>query len=59
VFTPEQKHDMIDELTETTAATEGEPRRIPPGSTIEETRSGWSVGGEASTTQDLADLQAS
>jgi 4-oxalocrotonate tautomerase len=60
VFTPEQKQDMITQLTETMVDIEGESLRPVTWVTIEEVRSGeWSIGGKAITAQDVKDLQAS
>ena len=60
VFDADQKKDMIHQLTETMVAIEGEAMRSVTWVTIEEVESGdWGIGGNALTTQDVKDLQAS
>jgi 4-oxalocrotonate tautomerase len=59
VFTPEQKQDMIVQLTETMVGIEGEALRPVTCVTIDEIRSGdWGIGGKPLSTQDVKDLQA-
>ena len=53
VFTPEQKQDMIRNLTNTMVAIEGENLRPYTLVTIEEVKSGdWGVGGKPFTTEE-------
>jgi 4-oxalocrotonate tautomerase len=60
VFSPAQKREIIQRLTDTMVEIEGEAMRPVTWVTIEEVRSGeWSIGGKALTTQDVKDLQAS
>jgi 4-oxalocrotonate tautomerase len=60
VFNTDQKHEIITKLTETMVDIEGEAMRPVTWVTIEEVRSGeWGIGGQAMTTQDVKDLQAS
>ena len=52
VFTPEQKHQMARDLTETRVAIEGERRRGVPWCVIEVVKSGdWAVGGRPVMTE--------
>ena len=53
-FTPAQKKEMIEKLTETMVAIEGENMRPVTWVVIEEVRSGeWGVGGHGMTTNDV------
>lgn len=54
VFTPEQKQDMIRNLTDTMVAIEGEALRQYTLVTVEEIKSGdWGFGGKPFTTQEV------
>jgi 4-oxalocrotonate tautomerase len=60
VFSPEQKREMIERLTETMVEIEGENLRPVTWVTIEEVKSGdWGIGGNSLTTEDVKALQAS
>ncbi len=59
VFSPEQKREMIERLTDTMVDIEGENMRSITWVTVEEVRSGeWGVAGEALTTKDVKAVQA-
>lgn len=59
VFTPEQKHRIVEELTDAMVAIEGEAMRQVTWVVVEEVRSGdWGVAGKALTTQDVRALAA-
>jgi len=59
VFSPEQKLEMIERLTDTMVEIEGESLRSATLVTIEEVKSGdWGFGGTAYTTEDVKALQA-
>jgi 4-oxalocrotonate tautomerase len=54
VFTPDQKQDMIRNLTDTMVATEGEALRQYTLVTVEEVKSGdWGFGGKPFTTAEV------
>lgn len=54
VFTPEQKQDMIRNLTDTMVAIEGEALRQYTLVTVEEVKSGdWGFGGKPFTTAEV------
>ena len=58
VFTPEQKREMIHQLTETMVEIEGENLRPVTWVILEEVKSGdWGVGGNGLTTADVHALQ--
>jgi 4-oxalocrotonate tautomerase len=58
VFTPEQKRDMIHQLTETMVEIEGENLRPVTWVIVEEVKSGdWGVGGNGLTAADVHALQ--
>jgi 4-oxalocrotonate tautomerase len=58
VFTPEQKRDMIHQLTETMVEIEGENLRPVTWVIVEEVKSGdWGIGGNGLTTADVHALQ--
>ena len=60
VFNAEQKKDMISKITDTMVGIEGEAMRNLTWVTVEEVESGhWGIGGNALTTQDVKDVQAS
>jgi 4-oxalocrotonate tautomerase family enzyme len=51
VFTPEQKHRIVEDLTEAMVAIEGEPMRSVTWVVVEEVASGeWGIGGRPLTT---------
>jgi 4-oxalocrotonate tautomerase len=59
VFSPDEKQQMIQKLTETMVGIEGENMRQVTWVTIDEVESGdWGIGGHALTTTDVKDLQA-
>ena len=59
VFTPEQKHRIVEELTDAMVAIEGESMRQVTWVVVEEVRSGdWGIGGKSLTTQDIRALAA-
>lgn len=59
VFTPVQKRQMIEKLTEAMVSIEGENMRGVTWVTIEEKRSGdWGIGGKPLTTADVKALAA-
>ena len=59
VFSPEQKREMIERLTDTMVEIEGENMRSVTWVTVEEVASGdWGIGGNALTTEDVKALQA-
>jgi len=59
VFSPEQKQEMIERLTETMVSIEGEAMRGVTWVVVEEVASGdWGIGGNALTTEDVKALQA-
>lgn len=54
VFSPEQKRQMAQKLTDTMVAIEGEAMRPVTWVVIEEVRSGdWAIGGKSLTTTDV------
>jgi 4-oxalocrotonate tautomerase len=58
VFTPEQKREMIEKITDTMVAIEGEALREVTWVTINEIESGsWGIGGQPLTTQAVHSLQ--
>ena len=58
VFTPEQKREMIRQLTETMVEIEGENLRSVTWVIVEEVKSGdWGIGGNGLTTADVHALQ--
>jgi 4-oxalocrotonate tautomerase len=59
VFTPAQKREMIERLTDAMVEIEGENLRAVTWVTIEEVYSGdWGIAGNAVTTEDVKALQA-
>jgi 4-oxalocrotonate tautomerase len=59
VFTPEQKHRIVEELTDAMVAIEGEAMRPVTWVVVQEVRSGdWGIGGKPLTTQDVRALAA-
>lgn len=60
VFTPEQKKQIVRNLTDAMVAIEGEALRGVTWVTIQEMRSGdWGIGGQPLTTADVQALAAS
>ena len=58
-FTPEQKRQVIEKLTDAMVSVEGENMRGVTWVTIEEVESGdWGIGGKALTTSDVHALAA-
>ena len=58
VFTPDQKQAMVERLTDTMVAIEGEAMRGVTWVVVEEVRSGdWGIGGNGLTTADVQALQ--
>lgn len=54
VFTPEQKREMIERVTDAMVAVEGESMRPLTWVLVEEVRSGdWGVGGKGLTTEEV------
>ncbi|MFZ2061450.1 MAG: tautomerase family protein [Candidatus Binatus sp.] len=52
VFTPKQKNEIIEKLTEAMVSIEGENMRGVTWVTIDEVKSGaWGIGGKALTTE--------
>jgi 4-oxalocrotonate tautomerase len=59
VFSPDEKRQMIERLTDTMVEIEGENLRSATVVTIEETASGdWGFGGNPLTTEDVLALRA-
>ena len=59
VFSPEQKREIIERLTDAMVEIEGENMRGVTWVTLEEVQSGdWGMGGNAVTTEDVHALQA-
>jgi 4-oxalocrotonate tautomerase len=59
VFTPAQKRQIIERLTETMVSIEGENMRDITWCVVDEVKSGdWGIGGKALTTQDVRQLAA-
>ncbi|MGM7671965.1 tautomerase family protein [Microbacterium sp. A93] len=57
VFTSEQKHEIIKNLTDTMVQIEGENMRSVTSCVIEEVRSGdWGIAGQPLTTEDVMTL---
>jgi 4-oxalocrotonate tautomerase len=57
VFSPQQKREIIENLTEAMVAIEGENMRGVTWVVVEEVQSGdWGIGGKALTTQDVKAL---
>ncbi|PLX40353.1 MAG: 4-oxalocrotonate tautomerase [Hyphomicrobiales bacterium] len=58
VFTPEQKREMIEKVTDTMVAIEGEAMRGVTWVRVQELGSGeWGIGGKALSTADVKALQ--
>lgn len=59
VFTAEQKHDIVERLTDAMVTIEGDNMRQVTWVVIEEVKSGdWGIGGSALTTADVKALAA-
>jgi 4-oxalocrotonate tautomerase len=59
VFSPEQRGEIIERLTDAMVEIEGENMRPVTWVTIEQVSSGdWGIGGNALTTEDVKALQA-
>ena len=59
VFTPEQKREIVQRLTDTMVEIEGENMRSVTWVVLEEVRSGdWGIGGTPLTTEDVKTLAA-
>ena len=59
VFSPEQKREMIERLTDAMVEIEGESLRSVTWVTVQEVPSGsWGIGGNALRTEDVKALQA-
>jgi 4-oxalocrotonate tautomerase len=59
VFSPKQKNEIIEKLTDAMVSIEGENMRGVTLVTIEEVRSGdWGIGGKAMTTEAVKALAA-
>jgi 4-oxalocrotonate tautomerase len=59
VFTPEQKRDIVERLTDAMVSVEGENMRPVTWVVVEEVRSGdWGIGGKPLTTGDVKALAA-
>jgi 4-oxalocrotonate tautomerase len=57
VFTPEQKRQIAEQLTDTMVGIEGENMREVTTVVIDETKSGdWAIGGRCLTTEDVLAL---
>ena len=57
VFTPAQKREIVEKLTETMVSIEGENMRGVTWVVVEEVKSGdWGIGGNALTTGDVRAL---
>lgn len=60
VFTPKQKQDMIQKLTDTMVSIEGENLRPYTWVVLEEVKSeDWGIGGKSVSTADVKTLAAS
>jgi 4-oxalocrotonate tautomerase len=59
VFSTEQKHEIVDKLTDAMVSIEGENMRGVTWVLVEEVKSGdWGIGGNPLTTDDVKALQA-
>jgi 4-oxalocrotonate tautomerase len=59
VFSPAEKRQIVEKLTETMLSIEGESMRDVTWVVLEEVRSGeWGIGGKALTTEDVKGLRA-
>ena len=59
VFTPDQKREIVERLTDAMVSIEGETMRGVTWVIVEEVASGdWGIGGNPLTTEDVKALQA-
>jgi len=59
VFTPDQKREIVERLTDAMVSIEGENMRSVTWVVVEEVRSGeWGIGGTPLTTEDVRALAA-
>jgi 4-oxalocrotonate tautomerase len=59
VFTPDQKREIVQRLTDTMVSIEGENMRSVTWVVVEEVRSGdWGIGGKPLSTEDVTALAA-
>ncbi len=59
VFTPDQKHQIVERLTDAMVSIEGENMRGVTWVVVEEVRSGdWGIGGNPLRTEDVKALAA-
>lgn len=59
VFTPEQKRQIVERLTDAMVSIEGEAMRGVTWVVVEDVKSGdWGIGGQALTTEDVHALAA-
>jgi 4-oxalocrotonate tautomerase len=59
VFTPDQKREIVERLTDALVSIEGENMRSVTWVVVEEVASGaWGIGGNALTTEDVKALAA-
>ena len=59
VFTPAQKREIVEKLTDAMVSIEGENMRSVTWVVVEEVKSGdWGIGGDALTTDDVRALAA-
>ena len=59
VFSPEQKRDMIEKVTDAMVSIEGEAMRAVTWVLVEEVQEGsWGIGGQGLTSADVRSLQA-
>jgi 4-oxalocrotonate tautomerase len=60
VFTPEEKRELVERVSEAVIAVEGEALRPVTHTAITETPSGeWAIGGGAKTAEEVRALRAS
>ena len=60
VFTPDQKKDIIQKLTDAMVSIEGESMRAVTWVVVEEVKSGdWGIAGQSMTTADVKKLAGS
>lgn len=58
VFTPEQKHELIQKVTDAMVSVEGENMRAVTWVSFHEVESGdWAIGGQCLTTGDVHAMQ--
>lgn len=59
VFTPAQKREIVEKLTDAMVSIEGENMRSVTWVVVEEVKSGdWGIGGDALTSEDVRALAA-